>query len=213
MTIKPPSQKETLIQTPVGSIRVRSFNTPDQIRGCSFDSQFSTHAQFKSIYTKRETLVEHAEVEGANVVLALDEEDRIIGFGVLNFPDEDELWYGLGEKMMIEVRAIEVSRRMRAYKVAKTIIDLMMDHPRIEEMIAYLVGYSWTWDLDGSGKTALQYRQMMIHLFEPYGFMEYQTSEPNICLKPENIFMARIGSEVSKKIQDDFKWLRFGVTP
>ncbi|MCK7504743.1 MAG: hypothetical protein MZV70_12095 [Desulfobacterales bacterium] len=47
--------------------------------------------------------------------------------------------------------------------------------------------------------TAQQYRQMMARLFEPFGFEEYQTNEPNICLKSENIFMARTGSNVSRR--------------
>jgi acetoin utilization protein AcuA len=53
---------------------------------------------------------------------------------------------------------------------------------------------------------------MMARLFEPFGFEEYQTNEPNICLKPENIFMARIGENVSKELQNQFKWLRFGMS-
>jgi acetoin utilization protein AcuA len=41
--------------------------------------------------------------------------------------------------------------------------------------------------------------------------VEYQTNEPNICLKPENVFMGRIGKKVSLEGQNDFKWLRFGM--
>jgi acetoin utilization protein AcuA len=52
---------------------------------------------------------------------------------------------------------------------------------------------------------------MLIKLFEPFGFLEYQTNEPNLCLKSENIFMGRIGDRVSKEIQNKFKWLRFGI--
>jgi acetoin utilization protein AcuA len=89
----------------------------------------------------------------------------------------------------------------------------MLIHPKIERMIAYMVGYSWTWDLDGSGMTAQKYRNMLIRLFSPHGFIELQTNEPNICLKPENLFMGRIGSEVSDRVRQDFKWLRFGVSP
>jgi acetoin utilization protein AcuA len=80
-------------------------------------------------------------------------------------------------------------------------------------MIVYMVGYSWTWDLDGTGKTAQQYRQVLIRLFEPFGFQEFQTNEPNICLKPENLFMGRVGRHVSASVQHNFKWLRFGITP
>jgi acetoin utilization protein AcuA len=90
---------------------------------------------------------------------------------------------------------------------------MMLAHPRIEDKIVYLVGYSWTWDLDGTEKTAPQYRRILIKLFEPHGFQEFRTNEPNVCLKPENLFMCRIGKNIPKKILDRFKWLRFGLTP
>ena len=31
--------------------------------------------------------------------------------------------------------------------------------------------------------------------------------------KPENVFMGRIGKNVSLEVQNDFKWLRFGMRP
>jgi acetoin utilization protein AcuA len=43
--------------------------------------------------------------------------------------------------------------------------------------------------------------------------VEYQTNEPNICLKPENVFMGRVGKNVAAEVQNDFKWLRFGMSP
>ena len=76
-----------------------------------------------------------------------------------------------------------------------------------------MVGYSWTWDLNGTRKTAKQYRQILINLFKPHGFQEYQTNEPNICLKPENLFMCRVGNNISQVILERFKWLRFGLSP
>jgi acetoin utilization protein AcuA len=194
-------------------IRIRSFCTPAEIQSCQFDDQFGTHAQYKSIYTKRETLEKHAAKADANVVLALTQNTMIVGFGVFSHPDPDDRWVGLGPGMMMEVKAVEVSRRLRSCKIAGDLVGLMLTHPRIEWLIAYMVGYSWTWDLDGSGLNAQHYRNMLIRLFSPHGFIELQTNEPNICLKPENLFMGRIGSEVSDRVRQDFKWLRFGLTP
>ena len=87
-----------------------------------------------------------------------------------------------------------------------------MQPSAVANLIVYMVGYSWTWDLDGTGKSAPAYRNILISLFEPFGFQEYQTNEPNICLKPENLFMAHIGRDVSEENQKIFKWLRFGVS-
>ena len=207
------AQHEILVSTTLGELRIRSFCTPDEIRQFSFDHQFGTHAHYRSLYTKRESLERKAEQPDTSVVLAIADSKRIVGFGVLAYPDPEERWAQLEPKLMMEVNAIEVSREWRSKKVARGIVQMMKVHPKIEDKVAYFVGYSWTWDLDGNRMTAQQYRQMMAHLFEPFGFEEYQTNEPNICLKPENIFMARIGENVSKELQNQFKWLRFGMTP
>lgn len=207
------AQHEIFVSTTLGELRIRSFCTPDEIRQFSFDRQFGTHAQYRSLYTKRESLERKAEQPDTSVVLAIADSKRIVGFGVLAYPDPEERWARLAPNLMMEVNAIEVSREWRSKKVARGIVQMMNVHPKIEDKVAYFVGYSWTWDLDGNRMTAQQYRQMMAHLFEPFGFEEYQTNEPNICLKSENIFMARIGENVSKELQNQFKWLRFGMTP
>jgi len=207
------AQHEIFVSTSLGELRIRSFCTPDEIRQLSFDRQFGTHAHYRSLYTKRESLERRAEQPDTSVVLAIVDSKRIVGFGVLAYPDPEERWARLAPNLMMEVNALEVSREWRSKKVARGIVQMMKVHPKIEDKVAYFVGYSWTWDLDGNRMTAQQYRQMMARLFEPFGFEEYQTNEPNICLKSENIFMARIGENVSKELQNQFKWLRFGMSP
>jgi len=194
-------------------VRIRSFCSPEAIRHCTFDRRFALHDHFKSFYTSRELLEKSAEQPDANVVLALSEQNRIIGYGVLAYPDAQERWADLGSKIMMEATAIEVCRSWRSHKVASAILKMMVIHPQIEEKIFYMVGYTWTWDLNGTRKSAQQYRQMLIKLFEPKGFKEYQTNEPNVCLKPENLFMCRVGNQINQVILDRFKWLRFGLSP
>jgi acetoin utilization protein AcuA len=188
---------EILLMTSLGELRIRSFCSPEDIRKLGFDRQFGTHAHYRSLYTKRESLEQKAEQPDTSVVLAIADGAHIVGFGVLAYPDPEERWAGLQPQVMMEVNAIEVSRNWRTQKIANGIIQMMMVHPLI----------------DGNRMSAQQYRQMMANLFEPFGFQEYQTNEPNICLRPENIFMARIGADVTKDVQNHFKWLRFGMTP
>ena len=191
---------------------IRSFCKAEDIRHYSFDGQFGRHAQFKSLYTKKESLERHSSADKANVTLALEGEN-IIGFGVLGRPDEGDRWLEIEGGLMMEVKAIEVCRRFRSCGIAAKILDLLMHSPDVDDLIVYMVGYSWTWDLDGTGKSALEYRNILIRLFGSFGFQELQTNEPNISLKPENLFMARIGPLVSAEDQKKFKWLRFGVAP
>jgi acetoin utilization protein AcuA len=198
--------------TPAGTITIQSFLTPEAIQGYRFDEQFGFYPQYKSLYTRRETLEAHAALDDTNVVLALTDDRRIIGYGVFGPPDANERWLKLGIGSMLEVKVVEVSRRYRAFHLASGLLRQMLAHPRIESVIAYMVGYSWTWDLDGAGLTAQQYRNILIRLFSAEGFTEYTTNEPNVLLKPENLFMARIGSDVSTAIREKFKWLRYGIS-
>jgi acetoin utilization protein AcuA len=204
--------KETLLQIPGGDVQIRSFCSPAEIRQWAFNPEFRAYTNYRSLYTERESLATEARQPDANIVLALVGGQEIIGFGVLNYPGPQERWIDLGPGLMMELKAIEVCRSRRSARVASEILALLLDHPLIEEKIAYLVGYSWTWDLEGTGKTVEQYRRMLINLFGSRGFQEYRTNEANICLRPENFFMCRVGKNISQAILNRFKWLRFGLS-
>lgn len=205
--------KEDIISTNTGRVRIRSFCGSDEIRQYDFDAEFNTHNDYKPLYTRRESLEDNAQHSGANVVLALAPPQTIIGFGVLAYPEPDERWAELGAGVMMEVKAIEVARSWRRDAIASRILKMMVDDPQSEDKIFYMVGYSWTWDLEGTQKTAQEYRSMLVRLFEKHGFQVYETNEPNVCLKPENVLMCRIGNTISKETKDRFKWLRFGLRP
>ena len=63
----------------------------------------------------------------------------------------------------------------------------------------------------GTGLSPMDYRNMMIRLFAGQGFRTYQTNEPNVMMRPENLFMARIGDNVSEPVQRRFKMVRFNI--
>jgi acetoin utilization protein AcuA len=206
------SKKDIILTTAKGRVRIRSFCSPEDIRQCSFDRRFASSPQYKSLYTNRELLEKSGEQPDANIVLALADQNHIIGYAVLAYPESNERWAELGPQIIMEVKAIEISRKWRSCKIAAAILK-MMCNSWIEDKIIYMVGYSWTWDLKGTRKTAQQYRKMLIKLFKPHGFEEYRTNEPNVCLKPENIFMCRVGKNITQAILYRFKWLRFGLSP
>jgi acetoin utilization protein AcuA len=129
------------------------------------------------------------------VTLAFAPDGKIVGFGILEYPHPRERWQRLGNGIVMEVSVIEIGRPWRALGISKEIIRLLVDHPRKKVCVFYMVGYSWTWDLEGI--TAMAYRNMLISIFSQQGFKTFQTNEPNIMMRPENLFMARIGENVS----------------
>jgi len=112
---------------------------------------------------------------------------------------------------MYEMGAIEVSRGYRHLHLAQRLAELSVDADFFEDKIAYMNGFSWHWDLDGTGFTMAQYRKMMVNLLKPYGFREYPTNEPNVAMREENVFLSRIGSRVSPRDQRRFRNLLFGI--
>lgn len=206
-------KKTTILKTPKGVIRVGSFVRPGEMQRLHFDPLFRKHDSYESLYTSKADLQDKASQEGADVVLALTDDGCIVGFGVLAYPQPDERWARLEHRRMVEVEAIEVSRDWRSMRIGKAMLEKILAHPATEEKIFYMVGYSWTWDLEGGKMSGMEYKRMMIRLFGRYGFAEYKTNEPNICLRPENLFMARIGRDVPARVVEDFKWLRFGISP
>ncbi len=202
---RPEPDKET--------VRIRRFQSPEEIRRFSFSDSFGDYAKYRSLYTKRESLEKLASREGTNVTLAVTREDRIVGFGVLEFPEDERRWEAVGEKVMMQVKALEVSRKMRARGIASALLENLLDYPGIAAKIVFLVAYSWTWDLEGAGESVHQYRNKLVALYTKFDFKEYPTNDPNVCLKPENLFMARIGTQVDSETKNAFKWACFGQTP
>jgi acetoin utilization protein AcuA len=205
--------KEILKETRFGSVQIRSFCTSTDFDGLEFDSGFSNGKENKSLFIDTESLMQQTEQPGTSLVLAISGDCRIIGFAILAFPEPGERWADLRSGIMMEVKAIEVVRRCRSAGVGGSMLRLLLDPPWIDNRIIYMVGFSWTWDLSGASMTAGQYRQMLLNLFKPHGFEPYQTNEPNICLKPENLFLCRIGRNITGAIIQRFKWLRFGLSP
>jgi len=167
--------------------------------------------RYRPLVTKKERLIQTAAQADVNVTLAFQNNDEIVGLGILEYPGPEDRWIKIGERMMMEVSIIEVRRLWRKNGLARNILHLTLEHPMIESRICYMVGYSWTWDLGAHGGTAMDYRNTLIHLFSREGFKIFQTNESNIMLRPENLFMARVGNAVSKETVERFKLARFGL--
>ena len=205
------NQKCVQLQTRQGLVTICSFCTPDDIAHLGFKKTFSEFTRYSPIIAKKESLAAAANRPDANVTIASTADGQIIGFAILQYTGADERWVRVGDRIMMEVCVVEVSRAWRANGIAAKLLELVVDHPLIEERIFYMVGYSWTWDLDDVNMTVMEYRNMMIDLFSRYGFRIFQTNEPNVLLRPENLFMARIGSNLSTEIQQRFKWVLFNL--
>jgi len=199
------------VQTDQGTITVASFYTPEDIAVLGFKRSFQLHPHFSPIISSKDSLIRIAAEPDANITLATTPTGDIVGFGILQYPDPDERWVRVGERVMMELSVVEVSRAWRSGGLAKKILELALDHPMKEDKILYMVGYSWTWDIEGSNLPIMAYRDMMIGLFAGFGFSLRQTNEPNIMMRPENMFMVKIGANVSEAVVRRLKQVQFNL--
>jgi len=183
---------------------------PELFAHLELDDGLGRFAHYSSIINKLEIFAKVASEEGGRVTVALIDGKTIVGYGACWYPGPDERWRKLGN-LMYEMGALEVSRNFRSMRVGRRIFQLVMEGDFFEDKIAYMNGFSWHWDVDGTRLTLAQYRRMMIHLLKDHGFQECFTNEPNIALRQENFFMVRIGSRVSDDDRKRFRDLRFGI--
>jgi len=203
------NQKRFEWSTRRGKVILSSFCSSDEIASLSFIEAYTRYARYRSIVSKKDTLIKAASQPDTNVTLAFTPDGKIIGFGILEYPHPGERWQRAGDRTMMEVSVIEVGRPWRSLGISKKILRFLVDHPLEERKIFYMVGYSWTWDLEGI--SAMDYRNMLISMFSQQGFKTFQTNEPNIMMRPENLFMARIGVTISEALQESFKQVRFDL--
>ena len=206
-----PDQKIQTCLFGEGGITIRSFCSPDQIDLLSLKETFVESGRYNPILSKKESLIDAAMQPDANVTLSYTEDKKIIGIGILRYPHTDERWSKIEDRVMMEVSVLEVAGKWRLKGLSKKLLGLLLDHPLKEDRIIYMVGYSWTWDTGGTGKSVIEYRNLLINLFSHFGFGIFPTNEPNVMMRPENLFMARIGANISESIRKKFKLVRFNL--
>lgn len=198
------------LATAQGPVDLVAYVAAEQVEALELDPGIGTFASYRSILTSKESLMHQALFPGANLCLALHEGKRIVGYCVRRPPLTGERWASMDPPILYEVFG-ENARGWRGSGLMKPMLSLVANEPANEDRILSIVGYSWHWDLDETKKTLQQYRDTIIHLLTPLGFRQYPTNEPNVSLRPENLFMARLEERVEKPIRRRFTNLLFGI--
>ena len=198
------------IDTPKGPVEIRPYVDREELAGLELDPGIGRFSRYRSILSGRQGLSEMAELSGANLCLAVHEGRSIVGYCVRRPPEADERWAQMDPPILHELFG-ENARGWRNYGLMRPMLKTVVLEPENDARILYIVGYSWHWDLDETKKTLDQYRDTIISLLAPLGFKQYPTNEPNVSLRSENLFMARIGEQVEISVKKRFTNLLFGI--
>jgi GNAT superfamily N-acetyltransferase len=185
------------IETNAGNIILHRYCQPSLIMNLRADSGLRAFARRPQ--REHELLLNIARLPDSALTLAYTPTGEIVG-QVSIVPCE--LWYQ-GLKHIYEI-AIEVSSGWRRLGLAQELLKYALEFDALEDIILLAIGLSWHWDTEGMRMPPLRYRKLIARVFESHGFLEYQTTEPDIASDPANILLARIGSRVDQQAVGQF---------
>ena len=158
---------------------------------------------------QREALLRIASQPLGRVTIAHSDEHKIVGYVTITPPDADTRWGRDHIDGLLELGGIEVGRAWRGLGLSDALMKATFTGGALDKSIVIATGYRWCWDVEPTGLTVREYRDMLHRVFQRYGFQFFETDEPNIAWYPDNALVARIGPRVSSQLQALFKGLLF----
>jgi hypothetical protein len=179
-------------ETSAGALVLQNFCQPSLVKSLRADAGLRAFARLPQ--REHALLLSIAQRSDSALTLAHTSTGEIVG--QVTLVPCDAWWQGL--KNVYEV-AIEVSSGWRRLGLAQELLAYALECDALEDMILLAIGLSWHWDTEEVGLPAALYRELIANLFKPHGFLEYQTTEPNISADPTNILLVRFGSRVDQQ--------------
>src|SRR6266852_5965791 len=190
------SRTKTL-ETPAGQLLLRDFCPASLVERLKADSGLHAFARFPEL--EQQLLLSIAKSPDCELTLAHTPTGEIVGQVAL--APGDDWWDGF--ENVYEV-TIEVSSNWRGSGLARHLLAFALELDALEDMILFAMGLSWHWDTEGLGISVGRYRKLIARLFESQGFVEHETTEPNISMEPGNILLVRIGKNVDQHVMRRF---------
>jgi len=191
-----PSRSKVL-KTFRGPLLLRDFCPPSLVEHLKADSGLTAFARLPE--REHDLLLNIAKSPDCALTLAHTPAGEIVGQVTLAPGDE---WWGELENVY-EV-AIEVSSNWRGMGISKRLLAFALELDALEEMILFALGLSWHWDLEGMELPLSRYRRLIAFLFASQGFVEHETTEPDISMEPGNILLVRVGKKVDQHVVRQF---------
>ncbi|MBV9230591.1 MAG: hypothetical protein JOZ18_14875 [Chloroflexi bacterium] len=184
-------------ETSSGIVFLRSCCSPTLVERLRVDE--GLHAFARNAEREHQLLLSLAQQSATMLTLAYTATGTIVG--QVTLVRASGWWQSIGNTYEITV---EVSSPWRRLGLAHQLLSCALEFEALEESVILGLGFSWHWDEQGLGLSRFAYREMIGRLFAAHGFVEYQTSEPNIGMDPANILGARLGSRLDRESMNRF---------
>ncbi len=188
--------------TALGHLQVRGPVSAEQLSRYHLDEGLNC---FRPSAKQHSALIELAEQpDGLIFITALA--NTVVSYASFQTPDYP-WWQERCFPRLTELGSIETApswRKMGLINILMTAIFLNLDFAYFEDFIIIAVQFIQSWDLRNTGLSPWAYRQFMLDLFGKYGFVTWETIDPEIREHPCNILVARVGTNINVNLVKHF---------
>ena len=202
-----PVKNDTTLETPKGAISIENYCGAEKLEPLAVDGGILMFSR-NNPGRQKKALINVASFEGGNVVAAVLD-GVLVGYIGVHRPSESERWGKPGYDWLYELGAIEVSRNFRECGLALAMMHAAWDDPFYDDKVVMTTAFTWHWDLEATGMTKLEYRELFVELAGRFGFMEMVTDEPNVGMDSANLFLVRLGTATTFSQYQKFASLLF----
>ena len=198
-------------ETPVAGIILRSLTAPDQLDPLTPGEGLGAYYRYRA----GEILAMLRRVLRAQQgrVFAAVTGDTLVGYLAFFQPGPEERWGQRPITDLVELGALEVDRTWRRRGLARLLLQTAFAGGALEAAIVVAPQFATDWDLEGSGLTWREYRQLILRLFRRHGFAEFVTDEPLLAADPRNCLLVRVGEAAPPSLYQAFRALLTEVSP
>lgn len=203
-----PSRKSSLsLETLKGEILVENYYPAKKLKKVEIEEGVCMFSRGNP-ERQREALINVSKMKGGNIIAGV-RDNQLVSYIGIHHPSDRQRWGKPGYDWLYELGAIEVSRNYRSTGLGRAMMEVAFQDPAYDGAIVFTTGFTWHWDLEGTGLDKMEYRIMGARLFSRYRFVEMETDEPNVSMDSANIFMVRVGKDVPFSRKREFASLLF----
>ncbi len=210
MTCTTEKELVTTYETSKGTVLIRRRCSCEFINSLEIDSGIGTFFRFTEGCTERQRKLwlDIAVHKDEEVVIAYTE-NTLIGAVTVLHPGPEERWGKIGDPRIYEMGSIEVSVNWRGLGVARKIMEWLFKDGFYDDKIVYSMELAWHWDFKHTTLDKFEYRDLLLKLFQSFGFVLLDTDEPDILMDSANMLTVRFGKNTDPELRDKFWYSLF----
>jgi GNAT superfamily N-acetyltransferase len=192
-------------ETRGGVVTLRELTLPDSLRSLRLGDGLGAYCRYRTGGTSA-ILGGVLGAPGGRVIAAIAG-TSLVGYLAQFPPGPGERWGERPIHGLWELGALEVDRAWRRQGLARALLNQAFARGQWDTAIVLAPHYASDWDLEGSGLSPREYKQLIHRMFRRHEFAEFVTDDPLVAADPRNCLLVRVGRLAPPELYRAFRSL------